>query len=82
MKKLVKQTLGYSLVAGVVTLMTPITVAASGDVTKINLYGIDTSRIASTAQSIDSVEILAVIASLVVGGILIANGKYLKKFLK
>jgi len=82
MKKFLKQTLGYALVVGVLSLVAPVAVAASGgDATRINLYGIDTSRIATQTAAITTAEVLAIVASLTVGGVLIANGKFLKRFL-
>ncbi len=80
LKKLIKQTIGYSLLFGVVSLVSPVAVAAS-DATKINLYGINTGII-PTEAAITDVEVVAIVASIVVGGILIANGKLLKRVLK
>lgn len=92
-KKFLKQTFAYSLVFGVLALVTPVTVAAqsvkslnlygidTAGVRDLNLYGIDTGRVAATATGLTELQVAAIVLSVIVGVTLIANGKYLKRVL-
>ena len=96
MKKFLKQTFAYSLVFGVLALVTPVTTVAAqsvkelslygintaGGVKSLNLYGIDTGRVAATTTNgLSDVQVAAIILSVIVGLLLIANGKFLKRVL-
>lgn len=93
-KTFLKQTLAYSLISGVLALVAPLAVSAqsvkslnlygidtAGGVKSLNLYGIDTGRVAATATGLTELQIAAIVLSIIVGVILIANGKYLKRVL-
>ncbi len=80
MRKFTKQVAIYSILSGVFALISPVSVAAK-DVKSINLYGIDTGLIVTNKSAFSETEVIAIVASVIVGLVLIANGKVIRRLL-